>query len=193
MRARENYTPYVVITFVLTLGILLLFQAYILREPGRIAEDEKRDELIAVTVGSEIYAENCVKCHGEQGEGIDGPPLNDKTFLNNTSNKTIFSLVGSGVPSSEMPAWGQVIGDKGVDVSMEYQSYGDYITLRSGDIVIPKIGMTEPLKIECCHFIDCIERDQTPVTDGRDGLRVVRVLAAGQESLRKSGAPVSLR
>jgi mono/diheme cytochrome c family protein len=49
-------------------------------------------------------------CHGEQGEGVDGPPLNDKTFLNNTSNETIFSLVGSGVPSSEMPAWGQVHG-----------------------------------------------------------------------------------
>jgi len=83
--------------------------------------------------------------------------------------------------------------DKGVDVSMEYQSYGDYITLRSGDIVIPKISMSEPLKIECQHFIDCIERDETPVTDGRDGLRVVRVLAAGQESLKQAGAPVALK
>jgi len=85
------------------------------------------------------------------------------------------------------------IYDKGADVNLEYHSYGDYITLRSGDILIPRISMTEPLKIECEHFIDCIERDEKPRTDGRDGLRVVRVLEAGSKSLAENGTPIALQ
>ena len=42
------------------------------------------------------------------------------------------------------------------------------------------------------HFLDCIREDRQPLTDGGDGLRVVRVLNAGMESLTRGGAPVSL-
>jgi mono/diheme cytochrome c family protein len=110
MRPRENYTPYISVAFTLTLAILVSFQVYVLREPERIAADEARDELIEVTVGRGLYAENCAMCHGKEGEGVDGPPLNDKRFLNETADETIFSLVSSGIPSSEMPAWNQVHG-----------------------------------------------------------------------------------
>lgn len=41
---------------------------------------------------------------------MDGPPLNDSTFLHSTPDSRIFSVIGSGVPSSEMPAWNQVHG-----------------------------------------------------------------------------------
>lgn len=74
----------------------------------------------------------------------------------------------------------------------QYASYGDSITLRFGDITIPHIEMAEPLRLECQHFIDCIAEDKTPRSDGRDGLRVVRVLDAAQRSLGQGGAPVSL-
>jgi len=66
--------------------------------------------LIAVTEGRSLYAENCAMCHGEEGEGVDGPALNDKPFLANTADMTLFSLISSGVPSTEMPAWNQVHG-----------------------------------------------------------------------------------
>ena len=52
--------------------------------------------------------------------------------------------------------------------------------------------MAEPLRLECQHFVDCIAEDNTPRSDGRDGLRVVRVLEAAQRSLTQGGAPVSL-
>jgi len=45
----------------------------------------------------------------------------------------------------------------------------------------------EPLKLECRHFLDCIESGSQPRTDGREGLRVLRVLARATASL--SGAP----
>jgi predicted dehydrogenase len=70
-----------------------------------------------------------------------------------------------------------------------YESYGDAITLRFGDVVIPHLHMAEPLKLECQHFVDCVRQGKTPRSDGRDGLRVVRVLAAAQRSLEQKGAP----
>ena len=75
----------------------------------------------------------------------------------------------------------------------QYDSYGDSIALRFGDVVIPRLQMAEPLKLECQHFAECVRTGQTPRSDGRDGLRVVRVLEAAQVSLRQAGAPVPLR
>jgi len=84
------------------------------------------------------------------------------------------------------------IYDKGVDRAGEVVSYDDALTVRSGDILIPKISLQEPLRIECQHFIDCIRERRTPLTDGRDGLRVVKVLAAAQASLDAGGVPVPI-
>ncbi len=85
------------------------------------------------------------------------------------------------------------IYDKGAYPVKYYQSYGDAITLRFGDISIPRIDMTEPLRLECQHFIDCITQNKTPLTDGKNGLEVVKVLQAAQESLDQKGQPVKLR
>jgi UDP-2-acetamido-3-amino-2,3-dideoxy-glucuronate N-acetyltransferase len=48
------------------------------------------------------------------------------------------------------------------------------------------------LRIECQHFVECIRERKAPITDGQDGLRVVRVLAAAQASLDAGGAPVAI-
>jgi predicted dehydrogenase len=82
--------------------------------------------------------------------------------------------------------------DKGADVT-SVDSYADSITLRSGDILIPKTPLGEPLRAECQHFIDCIAEDRTPRSDGHDGLRVVRVLEAGATSLARGGELIQLR
>jgi predicted dehydrogenase len=84
--------------------------------------------------------------------------------------------------------------DKGVSgyAGGKYDSYGDAITYHTGDILIPKIDMTEPLKLECLHFLDCIRKGERPLTDGVNGLEVVRVLEAAQQSLKSNGAPISL-
>jgi predicted dehydrogenase/acetyltransferase-like isoleucine patch superfamily enzyme len=47
----------------------------------------------------------------------------------------------------------------------------------------------EPLKLECQHFLDCIATGHRPRTDGREGLRVLRVLAQATVSLRSGRAP----
>jgi len=81
--------------------------------------------------------------------------------------------------------------DKGADVQKSV-NYAESITLRTGDILIPKIGGGEPLKMECQHFIDCIVKDQPVRSDGADGVRVVKILEAGSKSLAAGGQPVKL-
>ncbi len=58
-------------------------------------------------------------------------------------------------------------------------------------IVIP-VGREEPLREECRHFADCILNHKSPRTDGIEGLRVLRVLQACQESLESNGALVQV-
>jgi predicted dehydrogenase len=83
------------------------------------------------------------------------------------------------------------IYDKGV-LNVDYGSFGESLSLRFGDVTIPYIKMIEPLKLECQHFIDCIKNDKQPRSDGMDGLKVVKVLQAAQESLDKGGIPISI-
>lgn len=84
------------------------------------------------------------------------------------------------------------IYDKGVDTKQDFETYGEYLTIRTGDIHIPQIKTTEPLAEECRHFLECIETRQKPRSDGHEGLKVLRVLDAAQKSLEAGGAPVNI-
>lgn len=84
------------------------------------------------------------------------------------------------------------IYDKSAEHKTDYNTFAEYVTLRFGDIVIPHVKVDEPLRLECQHFLDCIRERRRPLTDGRNGLQVVRVLEAAQRSLEKNGVPVSI-
>jgi predicted dehydrogenase len=60
------------------------------------------------------------------------------------------------------------------------------ITVRHGDIHIPHLSGRPPLDIEAQHFVDCILEDRPPRSDGRDGLRVVRVLEKVDRQLHET-------
>jgi predicted dehydrogenase len=83
--------------------------------------------------------------------------------------------------------------DVRVDRPPHYDTFGDFqYSYHYGDSHIPYLRQEEPLKIECQHFVDCIRDGGTPVTDGRQGLELVRILEASSVSLRGNGAPVAL-
>lgn len=85
------------------------------------------------------------------------------------------------------------IYDKGVVRDSLPDAYGEFRLLtRSGDVHIPSLPTTEPLRAECAHFVECIRSGQSPMTDGVDGYRVVRMLEAAQESMERDGLPVAL-
>ncbi|MBV8505429.1 MAG: Gfo/Idh/MocA family oxidoreductase [Alphaproteobacteria bacterium] len=49
----------------------------------------------------------------------------------------------------------------------------------------------EPLNLECRHFLDCIAHGSKPRTDGREGLRVLQVLARASDALKKAQATIT--
>ena len=82
--------------------------------------------------------------------------------------------------------------DKGVDRPPEYASYGESLTIREGDIFIPKIPNIEPLAAELGHFVRVARGAERPRAGAADGVRVVRVLEAASRSIAAGGTPVSL-
>ena len=104
------------------------------------------------------------------------------------------TLVGSKkmVVIDEMTSAEKVrIYDKGVNLP-GYVGFAESMTTRVGDIHIPNIRMSEPLRMECSHFIDCIRTGNTPRTDARNGLAVVRLLDSAQKSLESGGAKIPI-
>ena len=85
--------------------------------------------------------------------------------------------------------------DKHVErTSTFYESYGEFQLLsKEGSITIPKVGITEPLKKQAQHFLECIEKNKaSPLSDAKKGLDVVKTLMAIEESMRQKGKQVSL-
>lgn len=86
------------------------------------------------------------------------------------------------------------IYDKGALKVEHGEIFGEFqYKLHSGDIHIPRIELSEPLRNECAHFLECVANGAAPRTDGANGLRVIKVLEAAQRSLEKNGAPVEVR
>ena len=84
------------------------------------------------------------------------------------------------------------IYDKGEGHRPAHATYAEGVAVRLGDVVSPVLPNVEPLLVECEHFIACVASGTRPRSDGRQGAAVVRVLEAGQQSMRAGGAPVKI-
>lgn len=85
------------------------------------------------------------------------------------------------------------IYDRGVMPDKLPDGFGEFkLITRGGDITIPKLDTTEPLRAECAHFVHCIRTGETPISDGMDGYTVVQMLEAAQQSMDSNGTPVAI-
>lgn len=85
------------------------------------------------------------------------------------------------------------IFDMRVERPPHYDTFAEFhYAYHYGDIYTPFVKQEEPLKVMCQHFLDCIRKGQTPLSDGRQGLQLVRILEAASQSLRERGAAVDL-
>jgi len=85
------------------------------------------------------------------------------------------------------------IYDKGIILDdADANLYQRHVGYRTGDMWAPRLDNVEALAIEAQHFAECVATGATPQSDGRAGLRVIRILEAASESMRRHGAPVDL-
>jgi len=83
--------------------------------------------------------------------------------------------------------------DRGIDVSADPAGIRDVlISYRSGDVVSPRLDEVEPLSRLVEHFADCIDGRARPITGAEQGLRIVRILEAAQQSLANGSRRVRL-
>jgi len=82
--------------------------------------------------------------------------------------------------------------DSGIELGSKEDLYKALISYRTGDVYSPKLDGSEALKLECAHFLECINGDSVPLSDGQFGLDVVRILDAAQRSMENRGTVVEL-
>jgi predicted dehydrogenase len=83
--------------------------------------------------------------------------------------------------------------DKGITLlNGQERVYESLVGYRTGDMWAPRISLTEGLRQEVQHFLECIRQGAPPVSDGLAGLRVVRILEAATQSVMHRGQPMEL-
>lgn len=104
------------------------------------------------------------------------------------------------VGDKQMVVWDELapagpisIYDKGIIKEPYYDDFGQFHLLaREGDITIPRVKPTEPLKVQDQRFLDCIKAGKIDFSDGAFSVGVVKVLVAIAQSLKAGGAPMTV-
>ena len=86
------------------------------------------------------------------------------------------------------------IYDKGVSFTDDPKQIQEMrVGYRTGDMWAPKLAVTEALRVEGEHFVDCIAHGKVPETDGRLGVRVVELIEAATSSMRGKGETMYIK
>jgi predicted dehydrogenase len=106
------------------------------------------------------------------------------------------TLIGG---QKKMLVWNDLVADekirvydKGVQITSGEGIRNLLVSYRTGDMWAPQLEQLEALHVELDYFAKCIMKDETPFNDGHAGLRVVRMLEAGEASIRKRGELIRL-
>jgi predicted dehydrogenase len=85
------------------------------------------------------------------------------------------------------------IYDQHVEAPPHYDTFAEFqYAYHYGDMLAPRLQQVEPLKVECQHFLDCIRTGDEPLSSGRGGRNLVRVLEGASASLAREGARVAI-
>lgn len=145
-----------------------------------------------------------------QGHAHITPGIEDVTNMSLTFRKGRFATIQSSwldprkvremtiVGSKRMIVYDDVepleklrIYDARVETPPHYDTFAEFqYSYHYGDSYLPYIKQEEPLKVECQHFMDSINNGTVPLTSGRQGTDVVKILEGALTSLRQNGAAV---
>jgi hypothetical protein len=85
------------------------------------------------------------------------------------------------------------IFDVRVERPPHYDTFAEFhYAYHYGDVYVPYIKQEEPLKNECQHFLDCIRESKAPLSNGAQGLDMVKILEASSLSLKQHGSAIRM-
>ncbi len=94
---------------------------------------------------------------------------------------------------SKIKIYDRGFGKKGKN-SLNFEDFIQFQLLnKEGNVFTPEINFEEPLRIECEHFIDCINEKENCLSNPKKAIQVLKILEAMDKSASKNGTPVKLR
>ena len=90
---------------------------YIISEPSKGNPD----------LGANLFRQLCAECHGENGEGIKAPELNNQEFLNAATNGYLLATITLGRSNTPMPSWGLAEGQRVILTARDRHNIVSYI------------------------------------------------------------------
>jgi predicted dehydrogenase len=83
--------------------------------------------------------------------------------------------------------------DHRVETPPHYDTFAEFhYSYHYGDMYAPYIKQEEPLKVECRHFVECVQTGKKPLTCGRQGLELVKIIEAAIQSLANKGVRIDV-
>jgi len=79
------------------------------------------------------------------------------------------------------------IYDSGITINSKEGVYDALVQYRIGDMYSPRVDQTEALSLGVIEFINAIKENRQPLTNGYDGLKVVKILEAADFSIKNKG------
>jgi UDP-2-acetamido-3-amino-2,3-dideoxy-glucuronate N-acetyltransferase len=135
------------------------------------------------------------------GQAYLAPGKPGSAFLNLTFDKGLTAHIHTSWVSPFKEQKLVVIGEKAIAVFDDRKPWAEKLSISTDYLihidgqphandafqtqVIPLLE-SEPLKNECLHFLNCIQKGEEPLTSGEEGLRVTEVLEKAEYSLRES-------
>lgn len=142
-----------------------------------------------VTPGIEDVTSMCLNFHKNRTAIIHNSWLDPRKVREMTIVGTNRMIVYDDIAQQEKIR----VFDARVERPPHYDTFAEFqYAYHYGDIYIPYVKQEEPLKIECQHFLDCIRDGKTPISNGGQGLEMVKILEASSQSLKAGGGAVEL-
>lgn len=135
--------------FLATLVIVFIIPVYAWIEPAQQSERLLELQTDAAIAATDLYAENCVVCHGAEGEGIGPtPPLNSEAIREMAAND-LFKTIARGRDNTLMAAWatdeGGIFTTAQIEtlVTLVQEVNWQYVSAR-----VDELGLTPPQVME---------------------------------------------
>lgn len=100
------------------------------RKYGEIAEIPLSDDKMLMlmnsddwhTTGETIFTLRCASCHGDKGQGFQGPNMTDDSYKNIKTLTDFFGVIKNGAAGGTMPAQGNLLNDSQISVVAAYMA-----------------------------------------------------------------------